>query len=444
MMQKFDIADSKLAPLGKKRIEWAERDMPVLREIRERFAETKPLKGIRLSACLHVTSETANLARTLQAGGADLVLIASNPLSTQDDVAASLVEDFGISVYAINGEDDKTYYDHVVAALQHQPQLTMDDGADLVSSLVFIEIGKLSGLHESVAAWARSLEPQDVTALTERVIASMEETTTGIIRLRAMEADGVLSFPVISVNDAKTKCLFDNRYGTGQSTLDGILRATNLLLAGRSVVVAGYGMCGRGVATRARGHGSHVTVVEISPLRALEAAMDGFPVLPLAEAARVGDLFITVTGNKHVLRPEHFEVMKDGAILCNSGHFNVEIDIPGLEQLSKTIHRDIRKFVDSYEMHDGRRIHLLGQGRLINLTAAEGHPASVMDMSFATQALCSEWAVEQRGKLPNQVVNVPERIEDWISTSKLKSMGLHCDKLTSEQEKYLASWQEGT
>lgn len=417
----YDIKDPSLAEEGRRRIEWAERDMPVLRLVRERFKKEKPLKGVTMSACLHVTAETANLCRTLAAGGAELLLCASNPLSTQDDVAASLVKHYKIPVFAIKGEDNKTYYRHIEAAIAHRPIITMDDGADLVSTI-----------HREHDALART------------VIGSMEETTTGVIRLRAMERDGALKFPVIAVNDADTKHLFDNRYGTGQSTIDGIIRATDVLLAGKKVVVAGYGWCGRGVATRARGAGATVIVTEVDPLRALEATMDGFWVMPMLEAARIGDLFITLTGDTSVLRREHFEVMKDGALLANSGHFNVEINIADLEALSKRVNRGVRRFVDEYVMKDGRRLYLLGEGRLINLAAAEGHPASVMDMSFAVQALTTEYVVKNRCKLEPRVYSVPREIDEWVARLKLETMGIHIDTLTPEQQEYLRSWELGT
>jgi len=417
----YDVTDLKLAPKGKKRIEWADNDMPVLQLVRERFAKDKPLKGKRMSACLHVTAETANLCRTLVAGGADLVLCASNPLSTQDDVAASLVADYGISVFARRGVDRDGYYKHVHAALDHSPNITMDDGADLVSSL-----------HNEYAH------------LAGQVIASMEETTTGVIRLRAMANDGALKIPVIAVNDADTKHLFDNRYGTGQSTIDGIIRATDMLIAGKTVVAAGYGWCGRGFATRARGMGANVIVTEVDPVRALEATMDGFRVMPILQAAKIGDLFCTLTGDLHVIRKEHFLKMKDGAIVANSGHFDVEIDIPALKALAKKVNKDVRHCVDEYVLDDGRRIFLLAEGRLINLAAAEGHPASVMDMSFSVQALTTEWAINNGGKLKVQVYDVPEQVDGWVARLKLKSMGVSIDKLTAEQKHYLASWDMGT
>jgi len=418
---KYDVTDIKLAAKGKKRILWADGDMPVLRLVRERFTKEKPLRGVRMSACLHITAETANLARTLQAGGASLVLCASNPLSTQDDVAASLTKDFGIPVFARRGENVATFYRHLNAAVDHRPNITMDDGADLVHLL-----------HT-----ARKKEAGNI-------VASMEETTTGVIRLRAMQTQGTLMFPVIAVNDANTKHLFDNRYGTGQSTLDGVIRATDVLMAGRKVVVAGYGWCGRGVSARARGMGALVTVTEVDPLKALEAVMDGFDVRPMAEAAAFGDLFITVTGDKHVIRKEHFARMKDGATVCNSGHFDVEIDIPALTKMSKRINKNVRHCVDEYVMKDGRRIYLLAEGRLVNLSAAEGHPASVMDMSFATQALSTEFAVKNKGRLAVAVHNVPNEIDAWVARLKLQSMGIRIDRLTAEQKQYLASSGEGT
>jgi adenosylhomocysteinase len=419
-MDNYDIKDMKLAEGGRRRIEWAEREMPVLRLIRERFAKERPLEGVRVSACLHVTTETANLMRTLQVGGADVVLTASNPLSTQDDVAASLVTHFEIPVYAIKGEDHATYYKHINAALDHRPQVTMDDGADLVSTLHKERRELLAGM-----------------------MGGTEETTTGVIRLRAMAADGALSFPVIAVNDAMTKHFFDNRYGTGQSTIDGIVRATNTLLAGKTFVVAGYGWCGRGLAMRARGMGANVVVTEVNPLPALEAVMDGYRVMPMEEAARIGDIFVTVTGDINVLDRKHFEVMKDGAIVANSGHFNVEINIPALEEM-KTDKRLVRPFVEQYLLQDGRSIYLLAEGRLINLAAAEGHPASVMDMSFANQALSAEFIIKNHARLGKQVYSVPEELDREIARLKLEAMGVKIDDLTSEQQAYLNSWQEGT
>ena len=438
-----DVRDLGLAPRGKARIEWADASMPVLAQIRERFAKEKPLAGVRLSACLHVTSETANLARTLTAGGADLVLCASNPLSTQDDVAASLVADFAVSTYAIKGEDHASYYDHIRAALAHRPNLTMDDGADLVSSLLFLALERDAEVDPVVRTWAKSLSASDRKALFDGVIGGTEETTTGVIRLKAMEKAGVLKFPVVAVNEAKTKHFFDNRYGTGQSTMDGIIRATNLLIAGLNVVVAGYGWCGRGVSMRARGLGAQVIVTELDPTKAIEAALDGFRVMTMAEAAPIGDIFVTVTGNKGVLREEHFRVMKDGAVVCNSGHFNVEIDIPALERLAAG-RRPIREFVEEFRLRDGRRVHLLGEGRLINLAAAEGHPASVMDMSFANQALAAEFMVKNHASLEKKVYAVPEEIDREIARLKLASMGIAIDVPTPEQQKYMSSWEEGT
>jgi len=417
----YDIKDINLAPGGKKRIEWASNDMPVLAEVRERFEKEKPLKGTKMSACLHVTAETANLARTLKAGGADVVLCASNPLSTQDDVAASLVKDYNIPVFAIKGEDNKTYYKHITSALDHKPTVTMDDGADLVSAI-----------HKE----RKELIPQ--------ILGSMEETTTGVIRLKAMEKDGSLKIPVIAVNDADTKHLFDNRYGTGQSTIDGIIRATDILLAGKIFVIAGYGWCGKGLAMRAKGMGSNVVITEIDPIKSLEAAMDGFMVMPMIEAAKIGDLFCTLTGNIHVIRKEHFEVMKSGAIVCNSGHFNVEIDIGALESLATKVNKSVRNFVDQYVLKNGRLVYLLCEGRLINLAAAEGHPACVMDMSFATQALSTEYVIKNKSKLSPKVFDVPKEIDQWVASLKLKSMRIAIDMLTKEQEKYLSSWEEGT
>jgi adenosylhomocysteinase len=419
-MPTYDIKDSRLAEGGRLRIEWADREMPVLRAIRERFSKERPLEGLRVSACLHVTTETAGLMRTLQAGGADVVLTASNPLSTQDDVAAALVNVYEIPTFAIKGEDNVTYYKHLRAALDHKPQMTMDDGADLVSTL-----------HKE----RRELLPE--------VLGGTEETTTGVIRLRAMAADRALNFPIIAVNDAMTKHFFDNRYGTGQSTLDGIIRATNVLLAGKHFVVAGYGWCGRGLANRARGLGAIVIVTEVDPLKALEAVMDGFQVMPMAEAAKIGDIFCTLTGDLNVLDRHHFEQMKDGAIVANSGHFNVEINIPALEELS-TSKRVVRPFVEEYVMKDGRRIFLLGEGRLINLASAEGHPASVMDMSFANQALSAEYMLKNHDKLEKTVYAVPEAIDHDIARLKLAAMGIAVDTLTPEQVHYLNSWEEGT
>ncbi|HEV2490839.1 MAG TPA: adenosylhomocysteinase [Candidatus Acidoferrales bacterium] len=415
-----DVKDLALAERGRRKIEWANQQMPVLQLIRKRFIKEKPLKGVRMAACLHVTSETANLAVTLRDGGADVVLCASNPLSTQDEVAACLAKEFNIPTFAIKGEDNATYYAHISAAIDHRPQITLDDGADLVSTLL-------------------TKHPE----LTSNVIGGTEETTTGVIRLRAMAKEGTLPYPIIAVNDALTKHLFDNRYGTGQSTLDGIIRATNLLIAGLNVVVAGYGWCGRGVAMRAKGHGANVIITEINPTKAIEAIMDGFRVMPMHEAAKIGDVFVTVTGNKSVLAAEHFEKMKDGAVMCNSGHFNVEIDIPALEKLSSA-QKPVRPFVEEYSLRDGRKIYLLGEGRLINLAAAEGHPAVVMDMSFANQALSVEHLIKNAGKFKKQVYAVPEEIDSQIARLKLESLNTQIDKLTPEQEQYLASWSEGT
>jgi len=416
----YDVKDVSLATQGRFKIEWAEQEMPVLRLIRERFAKEKPLKGIRIAACLHVTSETANLVHTLQEGGADVRLCASNPLSTQDDVTASIVVNFEIPVFAIKGEDNETYYQHINAALDHVPHITMDDGADLVSTL-----------HKEHAD------------LIENVIGGTEETTTGVIRLRAMAAQGALRYPLIAVNDAATKHFFDNRYGTGQSTIDGILRATNFLLAGRNFVVGGYGWCSRGIAMRARGMGANVIVTEVGPLRALEAVMDGFRVMPMIEAARIGDVFVTSTGDINVIDKHHLEVMKDGAIVANSGHFNVEINIPALEEMAVEV-RPVRESVKQYILGDGRRINLLAEGRLVNLAAAEGHPASVMDMSFANQALVAEYIVKHGHELESKVYGVPEEIDQQIARLKLAAMGIEIDTLTEEQEKYLRSWEMGT
>jgi len=439
----YDIKDIRLAPQGQRRIEWAEKNMPVLRLIRRRFGREKPLSGVRISCCLHVTTETANLMRTLRAGGAEPVLCASNPLSTQDDVAAALVRYYRIPVYSIKGEDNTTYYDHIRAALEHRPRITMDDGADLVSSLLFIALNKLGEVNPSVAGWARRLPAKERNKLVGEVIGGMEETTTGVIRLRAMEKEGVLQFPVLAVNDALTKHLFDNRYGTGQSTVDGIIRATNMLFAGRTVVVAGYGWCGRGFAVRARGMGARVIITEVDPVRALEALMDGFRVISMAEAAPLGDLFVTLTGDINVIRRVHFLKMKDGAIVANSGHFNVEIDIPALERMSES-KREVRPFVEEYTLKDGRRVNLLAQGRLINLSAAEGHPAAVMDMSFCNQALCAEYMVKHAADLKKRVYPVPEEIDHLVAGLKLRASGIKIDKLTPEQEEYLSSWRMGT
>jgi adenosylhomocysteinase len=418
--QDYDVKDLALADAGQRRIEWAELEMPVLRLIRERFAREKPLAGIRVSACLHVTTETANLMRTLQAGGADARLCASNPLSTQDDAAAALVAHYGVPVFAVKGEDNDTYYRHIHQAVDHRPHLTMDDGADTVGVL-----------HK------------DRAELLDGILGGTEETTTGVIRLRAMAADGVLRYPIVAVNDATTKHFFDNRYGTGQSTVDGIIRATNVLLAGKTLVVAGYGWCSRGIAMRARGMGAIVVVTEVDPLRALEAVMDGYRVLPMLDAAREGDIFVTSTGDKGVIDRPHLEVMKDGALLANSGHFNVEINIPALREMSVSVHQP-RPYVEQFTLADGRRLSLLGEGRLINLAAAEGHPSAVMDMSFANQALCAEHMVQHAAELKNTVYPVPEAIDKQIAALKLRAMGIRIDELTPEQARYLTSWQEGT
>jgi adenosylhomocysteinase len=415
-----DVKDLSLADAGQRRVEWAEQEMPVLRLIRERFAEEKPLAGVRITACLHVTTETANLMRTLKAGGAEARLCASNPLSTQDEAAAALVAKYDVPVFAIKGEDHETYYRHIHQAIEHGPQLTMDDGADTVGVL-----------HK------------DRTDLVAGIIGGTEETTTGVIRLRAMAADGVLRYPIVAVNDATTKHFFDNRYGTGQSTIDGIVRATNVLLAGKTVVVGGYGWCSRGIASRAEGMGANVIVTEVDPLRALEAVMDGYRVTPMAEAAPVGDIFVTSTGDKNVIDKQHFEVMKDGAMVANSGHFNVEINIPALRDIAVSVHEP-RPFVEQFTLDDGRRVSLLGEGRLINLAAAEGHPSAVMDMSFANQALCAEYMVQHADELEQTVYPVPVAIDKEIANLKLKAMGIEIDVLTPEQARYLASWEEGT
>ncbi|NLE09959.1 MAG: adenosylhomocysteinase [Actinobacteria bacterium] len=415
-----DVKDKSLAPAGVLRIEWAEKEMPVLAQIRERFAKEKPLAGVRVGACLHVTSETASLMRTLAAGGAQLALCASNPLSTQDDVAAALVVEYGVSTFAIKGEDRDTYYRHIQSVIDSRPQITMDDGADVV--------GLLHG---------------ERTDAVDGVIGGTEETTTGVIRLKSLQENGMLRYPIVAVNEAQTKHMFDNRYGTGQSTLDGIIRATNRMIAGKVVVVAGYGWCGRGFASRAKGHGADVVVLEVDPLRALEAVMDGFRVMPMAEIAPAGDIFVTATGDIHVVRKEHFEVMKDGAIVANTGHFNVEIDIPALEGLA-TSRRQVREFVEEFTLADGRRIYLLGEGRLINLAAAEGHPSSVMDMSFANQALAAEYMVKNAASLEKRVYDVPADIDAEIARLKLASLGTGIDTMTPEQVEYLASWNMGT
>ncbi|HPC83002.1 MAG TPA: adenosylhomocysteinase [Thermoanaerobaculaceae bacterium] len=438
-----DVLNLDLAEAGARRIAWADRHMPVLASIRQRFERERPLAGQRLAACLHVTTETANLVRTLVAGGAEVRLCASNPLSTQDDVAAALVAEHGIPTFAVKGEDNARYYKHIRSCLEFYPTITMDDGADLVSSLLFVARGELDGVHPEVRAFAEALGPAGRESLIASVIGSTEETTTGVIRLRAMERDGVLRFPVIAVNDSDTKHLFDNRYGTGQSTMDGIIRATNLLISGLTVVVAGYGWCGRGVAMRAHGLGARVVVTEVDPVKALEAAMDGWQVMPMAEAARIGDVFVTVTGNTRVLTPAHAPLFKDGAVLCNSGHFDVEIDLPGLRALA--VERwEARPFVEALKLADGRVIHVLAEGRLVNLAAAEGHPAVVMDMSFANQAMAAEYLVRHAGSLQPQVYRLPEELDKGIAKLKLETMGRSIDVLTPEQVAYLASWREGT
>ena len=437
-----DIKDIRLADEGRRRTEWAERSMPVLRQLKERFARERPLSGKRLAACLHVTTETANLVVALKAGGADVALCASNPLSTQDDVAAHLVRDHGIKVFAIKGEDHATYYDHIRAALAHRPEITMDDGADLVGALHMIALNRLDDLAPPVRKWVETLSAADRKALVAGVSGSTEETTTGVIRLRAMAKDGVLQFPVIAVNDSLTKHLFDNRYGTGQSTLDGIIRATNLLIAGSTVVVSGYGWCGRGFAMRARGAGANVLVTEIDPMKALEAQMDGYRVVPMADAAPVGDLFVTLTGNVEVIRVEHMRAMKDGAVLANSGHFNVEIDLDGLKQAAQGPTR-VREFVEEWRLA-GKKLFVLADGRLINLAAAEGHPASVMDMSFANQALAAEHVVNHGKSLSKDVHRIPDDLDQEIARLKLQAMGVAIDTLTPAQRKYLASWDLGT
>lgn len=418
---KYDVKDIKLANKGLEKINWANEQMPVLAEIRKRFEKEKPLKDVRIAACLHVTSETANLMRTLKAGGALVYLCASNPLSTQDDTAAAIVKHVGVSTFAIRGENRKVYYNHIESVLSMKPHITLDDGADLVSTL-----------HSHHTEWLKT------------IFGGMEETTTGVIRLRSMEKSNALKYPIVAVNDAETKYLFDNRYGTGQSTIDGIIRATNVLLAGKVFVVAGYGWCGRGLAMRARGLGANVVVTEVNPIRAIEAAMDGFSVKPMSEAIKIGEIFCTLTGNKHVLRVEHFTQMKSGAILCNSGHFNVEIDLEGLEKISKKGRMGIRSNIDEFMLKNGKTIFVLAQGRLVNLACAEGHPPSVMDMSFATQSLMAEYVAKNRGKMPVKVIDVPMEIENWIATLKLKTMGLKIDTMTPEQVKYVNSWQEGT
>jgi adenosylhomocysteinase len=437
-----DIKDIRLADEGRRRTEWSERSMPVLRQIRARFSREQPLKGTRLSACLHVTTETANLMITLRAAGAEIALCASNPLSTQDDVAAHLVRDHGVHVYAIKGEDHETYYTHIAQALAFGPDMTQDDGADLVGSLHMVALNRLDDLAPPIRRWVETLSSDERRALVANVRGSTEETTTGVIRLKAMQKEGVLQFPIVAVNDSNTKHMFDNRYGTGQSTLDGIIRATNMLVAGSTMVVAGYGWCGRGFAMRARGAGAHVIVTEIDPLPALEARMDGFEVMPMAEAAPLGDCFVTLTGNVHVIRGEHFAAMKDGAIVCNSGHFNVELDLEALAKLASE-RRSVRNLVEEFVVQ-GKRIVVLGEGRLINLAAAEGHPASVMDMSFANQALAAELLAKESKTLAKAVHRLPPMVDQEIARLKLQSMGISIDALTPEQVEYLASWDAGT
>jgi adenosylhomocysteinase len=439
----YDVKDIRLADGGRDSIEWAERRMPVLRIVRKRFQKEKPLKGVRIACCLHVTTETANLIRTLKEGGAEVILCASNPLSTQDDVAASIVKHIGVPTFAIKGENDTQYYTHIMKCLAFGPNITMDDGADLVGALHMIAFERFDGLHGAVKNWVNKLSRKARGTLIENLVGGSEETTTGVIRLKSMEKEGVLRFPIVAVNDALTKHLFDNRYGTGQSTIDGILRATNILFAGANFVVAGYGWCGKGIAMRARGLSAQVIVAEVDPLRALEARMDGFQVMEMKKAARVGDIFITATGDIRVLRKEHFAVMKDGAIIGNSGHFNVEIDIPMLEEM-KTKKRKIRGQMDEYTLADGRRLYLLGEGRLVNLACAEGHPSEVMDMSFANQALCSEYIWNEGKSLDNKVYSVPTDIDRQVASLKLQALGIDIDKLTKEQKRYLGSWEMGT
>ena len=439
----YDVKDIKLADQGLEKIEWAERRMPVLRKIRERFAKEKPLKGVKIACCLHVTTETANLGRTLKEGGAEVASCASNPLSTQDDVAAAIVQYFGIPTYSIKGENEDQYYSHILKALAFMPNITMDDGADLVGSLHMIALKRYEALHPKILKWVKMLGEKKTKDFINKVVGGTEETTTGVIRLKSMEKEGVLCFPIVAVNDAYTKHMFDNRYGTGQSTIDGILRATNLLFAGANFVVAGYGWCGKGIAMRARGLSAHVIVTEVDPLRALEARMDGFNVMDMKRAAKIGDIFISATGDINVIRGEHFKLMKDGAIVGNAGHFNVEIDIKSLETMKRK-KRKIRGQMDEYTMADGRKIYLLGEGRLVNLASAKGHPSEVMDMSFANQALCSEYMWKNGRKLQKMVYSVPKEIDENVSFLKLQCLGIKIDKLTAEQKKYLASWEMGT
>ncbi len=439
----YDIKNIDMAGKGRLRVEWASQSMPVLGGIRERFERDRPLEGVRISACLHITAETANLARALKGGGAEVVLCASNPLSTQDDVAAYLVAEEEIPVFAIKGEDSQTYYEHIRRALDHGPTVTMDDGADLVSSLHFIALGKWEELSPAVRKWAEGLSSKAREEMVRRVVGGTEETTTGVIRLRSMESSGVLQFPIIAVNDADSKHFFDNRYGTGQSTMDGIIRATNRLIAGSVFVVCGYGWCGKGLAMRAKGMGAHVVVTEVDPLKALEAVMDGYQVMPISEATRVGDFFCTVSGDVKVIGRDHFRQMKEGAIVANSGHFNVELDLEGLEEITVS-KRQIREHVEEHVLKGGRRIYVLGQGRLINLASAEGHPSSVMDMSFANQALVAEYLASCGRTLEKRVYRVPVEIDRGIAKMKLEAMGVRIDQLTKEQQRYLASWEQGT
>ncbi len=439
----YDIKDINLAEGGRFRAEWASRSMPVLDSIRQRFERERPLEGVKISACLHITTETANLARALKGGGAQVALCASNPLSTQDDVAAYLVAEEKIPVFAIRGEDSHTYYEHIRRALDHNPTITMDDGADLVSSLHFIALEKWEELSPAVRKWAEGLSPTDREGVVRGVVGGTEETTTGVIRLRSMESSGVLQFPIIAVNDADSKHFFDNRYGTGQSTIDGIIRATNRLIAGSVFVVCGYGWCGKGLAMRARGMGGHVVVTEVDPLKALEAVMDGYQVMPISDAARMGDFFCTVSGDVKVIDREHFLQMKDGAIVANSGHFNVELDLEGLEEITVS-KRKVREHVEEHVLDGGRRIYVLAEGRLINLASAEGHPSSVMDMSFSNQALVAEYLASRGRSLEKRVYPVPVEIDKAVARMKLESMGIRIDHLTEEQEKYLASWEKGT
>ncbi len=439
----YDVKDIKLAEGGLERIEWAARRMPVLKKIQERFRRQKPLKGARISCCLHVTTETANLVKTLKDGGAEVAVCASNPLSTQDDVAAAIVKYFHIPAFAIKGENEQQYYEHLMKTLAFMPNITMDDGADLVGALHMIALEKFDALHSAIRNWATGLDTKGRKSLVTGVVGSMEETTTGVIRLKSMEKENILRFPIVAVNDAQTKHMFDNRYGTGQSTIDGVLRATNVLFAGAKFVLAGYGWCGKGVTMRAKGLGARVIVTEVDPLRALEAHMDGFEVMEMNKAAEIGDIFVTTTGDIHVITREHFQKMKDGAIVANSGHFNVEIDLDSLEKMKKSKRR-FREFIDEYTMPDGKKIFILGEGRLVNLAAAEGHPSDVMDMSFANQSLCSEYMWKNADKLEKRVYSVPKEIDEMVALLKLAASGVTIDKLTKQQKQYLASWEMGT